>query len=233
MFTVEEKILESLGWAPGSSFYKLIRAAAGPQQPQAAPAAARSASPAQPEAAAAAAEAGEQQSADEQMQDVSELQPGMLPSSEQQQDLQREAAAAAAVDAEAGMGTSAVAADAHRRPSAQQGLKRSSETGSGDPMDTDTASRASASPSLLSVAAKRQRGHDGQATDSPRNSPAFAVPAEEQPLPRALGPPPGSSGVLGAAAGAAGGGDPSARAVLHDYCRKVLKLAAFRLVAVR
>jgi hypothetical protein len=23
MFTVEEKILESLGWAPGSSFYKL------------------------------------------------------------------------------------------------------------------------------------------------------------------------------------------------------------------
>jgi len=232
MFTVEEKILESLGWAPGSSFYKLIRAAAGPQQPQAPPAAARSASPAQTETMAAAAEAGEQQSADEQMQDVSELQPGMLPTSEQQQDLQREAAAAAAVDAEAGM-ASAAAADAHRRPSAQQGLKRSSETGSGDPMDTDTASRASASPSLLSVTAKRQRGHDGQATDSPRNSPAFAVPAEEQPLPRALGPPPGSSGVLGAAAGAGGGGDPSARAVLHDYCRKVLKLAAFRLVAVR
>lgn len=117
-------------------------------------------------------------------------------------------------------------------------------------METE-GSRGSASPSVgLSGAAKRHRGHVSSrgASDSPRHSTASgaAAPVEDElPLPRALGLPPGSSNAAAAAAAgggssgaaaaaaAAAAGDPSARAVLHDYCRKVLKLAAFRLVAVR
>lgn len=244
MFTVEEKILESLGWAPGSSFYRLIRAATGQQQQPPARAAAadgagptRSTSPADADSAPAprhASDAHMQES--EQQPDAS----AALPSLEQQQELQQEAAAAAALDAqqplESGTPSAAAAAEARRRQGSAHGMKRNSDTGSGDPMDTDAGSRASASPSLLSVAAKRQRGHDGLATDSPRNSPALAAAGEEPPLPRALGAPPGSTNaVYGAShnAGGAAAGDPSAQAVLHDYCSKVLKLAAFRLVAVR
>lgn len=222
MFTVEEKVLESLGWAPGSSFYKLIRAATGQQQ--------------RAEAAA------QQQGDDAQMQDAEQQQQepyAALPTEEQQQELQQESAAAAAVDAEhlseSGTPSASAAIDLRRR--SFQGIKRGSETGSaGDAMETD-ASRGSGSPSILAAAtAKRHRGFDGRAKDSPRDSPAHvaAIPEDEQPLPKALGLPPGSNGaVAGGSSGAAAGGDPSALAVLHDYCRKVLKLAAFRLVAVR
>lgn len=223
MFTVEEKILESLGLAPGSSFYKLIRAATGQQQ--------------QLRGSAAA----QQQGDDAHMQDAEQQQDpshAALPTEEQQHELQQEAAAAAAVDLghlpEGGTPPASLASDLRRR--SFQGIKRSSETGSaGDAMETD-ASRGSGSPTILAAAAKRQRGFDGRATDSPRDSPARAagVAEDEQPLPKALGLPPGSNGAIaGGSSGGGAGGDASALAVLHDYCRKVLKLAAFRLVAVR
>lgn len=214
MFTVEEKILESLGWAPGSSFFKLMRAATGQQQQQQRSATAR------------------QQQQDAQMQDANGAQPGLPTADEEQHELQHEAAAAAAIDATSATAAAAAAKDLRRR--SLQGTKRGSETGSaGDAMDTE-GSRGSASPSALSGAAKRHRSHGSRATDSPRHSTASgAAPAEEElPLPRELGLPPGSSNAAAAAAAGAAG-DPSARAVLHDYCRKVLKLAAFRLVAVR
>jgi hypothetical protein len=219
MFTVEEKVLESLGWASGSSFYKALRAATGQQQQQ-------------QRATAGAAQQQQQEGGDSQMQDAPE-EPHDLPSTEQQQELQQEAAAAAAIDAVKLSGAAAAADSMLRRT--LQGVKRGSEAGSGgDPMDTE-ASRGSRSPSVLSGSAKRHRGADGKASDSARNSPAVAtVPEEELPLPRALGTPPSSSnGGGGAAAAAAAGCDPAALLALHDYCRKVLKLAAFRLVAVR
>ncbi|KAF6261466.1 cyclin-like protein [Scenedesmus sp. NREL 46B-D3] len=114
MFTVEEKILESLGWAAGSSFYKLARAAGGQQQQQ------------------------------------------------QQQ--------------------------------------------------------AAAEPAASAAACSRRRRRR-----APARPEAFAPAEPAAPLPPALGAP-GSPLPAGA--------DASARAVLHDHCRKVLKLAAFRLVAV-
>jgi hypothetical protein len=84
----------------------------------------------------------------------------------------------------------------------------------------------------VSATAKRQKGQDGRPWSSQDgSSDGTAGPQlEDLPLPKALGPPPGSEKYKGAAAA---GGDASARAVLHDYCKKVLKLAAFRMVAVR
>jgi hypothetical protein len=222
MFTVEEKVLESLGWASGSSFYKALRAATGQQQQQQrAAAAGRSASPA-PAGAGQRQQQQEQDGNDMQMQDATDD----LPSTEQQQELQQEAAAAAALD----LSSAAAAADNMLRRT-RQGVKRGSETGSGgDAMDTEVSRGASGSPSILSGSAKRHRGFDGKPSE--RNSPAVAaVVDEELPLPRAFGTPPSSSG--GGAAAVAAGCDPAALLVLHDYCRKVLKLAAFRLVAVR
>jgi hypothetical protein len=93
-------------------------------------------------------------------------------------------------------------------------------------MEQDTAAAAAggAAAASIDVAPKRQRAADGGVASHPHAAEAF-VPAEpEAPLPRALGAP-GSPLPAGA--------DASARAVLHDHCRKVLKLAAFRLVAVR
>lgn len=73
---------------------------------------------------------------------------------------------------------------------------------------------------------KRQRGSSGAvggrgaAAHQPRLS-------REVPLPRALGHPPGSNGMRHQP------GDRSAQAILHDFAKKVMKLAAFRLVAIR
>lgn len=205
MFTVEEKILESLGWAPGSSFYRLARAAAGQQQQQGAAEPAASGGSAGGDAAASA----EQQDANmaegaapaaaadkQQAEDTDEKQQQQAAGSRKRATPGSEAAAAAAADSR----------------------------GSPAPMEQDSSAAAAADATNIDLVPKRQRAADGGVASHPHAAEAFAPAEPEHPLPRAIGAP-GSP--------LPPGGDASARAVLHDHCRKLLKLAAFRLVAVR
>ncbi|WIA37774.1 hypothetical protein OEZ86_014644 [Tetradesmus obliquus] len=204
MFTVEEKILESLGWAPGSSFYRLARAAAGQQQQQGAAEPAASGGSAGGDAAASA----EQQDANmaegaapaaaadkQQAEDTDEKQQQQAAGSRKRATPGSEAAAAAAADSR----------------------------GSPAPMEQDSSAAAAADATNIDLVPKRQRAADGGVASHPHAAEAFAPAEPEHPLPRAIGAP-GSP--------LPPGGDASARAVLHDHCRKLLKLAAFRLVAV-
>ena len=99
------------------------------------------------------------------------------------------------------------------------------------------ASPSSANPSSSSggyplgraaSAAKRHKGQDGAVSeDAQQRQARLELPKQEYPLPKAVGAPQGMEGWVPPS------GDASARAVVLDYCRKVLKLAAFRLVALR
>jgi retinoblastoma-like protein 1 len=191
LFTVEEKVVECLGWQAGSSLYAVLRAAVGDE-----------------DATAAAAAGGE---------------------GKQQQGAGGKGAptdGAPASDA-------AAAPDQQQQPARQQSLAAdgslptTANSGSGAASGaSQPAPSSSGSPSGDEPSSKRQRGTDGSAV--PVAPPAPAPGAAAAPLPHALGPPPEAGGPANA-----GGGDPGARAVMHDFCRKVLKLSAFRLVAIR
>ncbi|KAF8058436.1 RBR2 [Scenedesmus sp. PABB004] len=217
MFTVEEKILESLGWAPGSSLYALARAAAGQAPPR------RASDSGGAGAAGAERAAG---GGDAEMRD------GGGGGGGGGEGVPLEAAEGRAEPQQQALPQATAEAEPEQRPDAGGSRKRAgahSSSATPEPMDAeaapggDGAPRAGAGPAPPSLAPKRQRGEDGGVTSHPHAAEAFAPEAPEAPLPRALGapgapPPPG--------------GDASARAVLLDYARKVLKLAAFRLVAV-
>jgi hypothetical protein len=116
-------------------------------------------------------------------------------------------AAAAAGDRGAGATTSF---DAEASPSAHP------SSSSGPPLG------------IVASAAKRHKGQNGAVSEDPQERAArLERPKMEYPLPKAVGAPPGMEGWVPPS------GDPSARSVVLDYCRKVLKLAAFRLVALR
>ncbi|KAI8472814.1 MAG: hypothetical protein J3K34DRAFT_502383 [Monoraphidium minutum] len=221
LFTVEEKVVEALGWQAGSSLYGVLAAAVG--DGGGAPAAEAEAAdkagggggagPMDTSAVEAATQES-QQAAEEEEQGAAAA------AAQQQQDgehgekqQQRQGAgggAAAPMEAESG--------------SASGGSQPAPSGSSWSP--SGTAEPARGGSSCDEPSSKRRRGGDG----APLAGAAPERPAGGAALPHAVGAPP--DGGAAAAAGAPAGSDPAARAVMFDFCRKVLKLAAFRLVAI-
>jgi retinoblastoma-like protein 1 len=200
LFTIEEKILESLAWQPGSSIYRLLEAASGDK---AVAAAAQQQQPGSTAAAAAAAagSGGGSGGAGSGQMDVDEGTPSTAAAG----------SGATAMDTDGAPAAAAARAPPQQPQPASSGPSSSEEQGEG---------RQQQDP-----AAKRHKGSTGAASHKQQQSAGAHAAAAQRPLPRAIGGGPGVEGPPG--------GDPAARAVLLEHCRKVLKLAAFRLVALR
>lgn len=255
LFTMEEKVVESLGWQASSSLYAVLSAAAGAQEAAGAKeggsaeggggadgGARKAASSGEgADTADGGAAPMDTSAADADVAPTQESQPQARGSQAGQQEQQQQRGADADVpgarpanagapmdadsgdasggDASGGAGGSRPGGSSSWSPSAG-GIDGGSGGGSGD------------EPS-----SKRRRGEDGLSVAPDRASAGGAPPPGAggapgaagggAPLPRALGAPPDAGPARG------GGGDAAARAVVYDFCRKVLKLAAFRLVAIR
>ncbi len=220
LFTVEEKVVEGLGWQASSSLYGVLAAAVGSErQDDALQRQQRNGSTdaVERQRPRAAADTGADAGASEQPP----------------------AAADAAAPMEADSGSA----------SASGALQAAAPSSSWSPSTGPAASAAPARTSSLDEpSSKRRRGEGGAVVPAGSGGEAAggggevaaggkeAAEAEGQ-LPHALGSPPDAPAASGAAATAPppppAGSDPAARAVMFDFCRKVLKLAAFRLVAIR
>lgn len=232
LFTVEEKVVESLGWQASSSLYTALVAAVGrrgaskdqqkqqqgeekvaAEQQQQQDADSKAAVPmdtSRHEEAAVVPQQAQEAPAGEDQQQQQPPAPGGPQQSEPQA-----AADKAAVPMEADSGSASP-------PGSQPG-----PSASWSPSTTADGATGTRASSVEQPSSKRQRGGDGEPVARGGEGRGEERVPGEGPLPQALGQPPEAGGVAPA------GSDPAARAVVCDFCRKVLKLAAFRLVAIR